>query len=156
MSAVQSIDSPSNGPPPDITERHPRLRRAINAGLVVSNDMGRRWWKDKYGSELSDDHWEDFNVPLRLGQILREHGICEGCIFAPRRPDPQQSGPYMSDFLVITQYFIGVWTNEGPDDYEEVLMEGVKPVETEVEERVKKWLKEELGKWQPLDKLILD
>lgn len=132
--------SPWYRPPPGVTKGTPRMFGSINAGLIISNDEGRRWFKEKYGRDLLDDHRADLNVPLRLAGILRENGIAQGCIFAPRRSDP-----FISDFLVITQHFVGRWMNDGPDNYDEVLDEDVKPKETVVEERVKEWLLEELG-----------
>ncbi|KDR82866.1 hypothetical protein GALMADRAFT_134407 [Galerina marginata CBS 339.88] len=110
----------------------------IKAGLLVSNEEGRRRFKEKYDIELTD--LQDMNIPLRLSRILRDKLIALGCIYAPRRSDP-----FMSDFLVITQCLSGCWRNDGPDNYQEVLMEDVKPKETVNEEQVKEWLEKELG-----------
>ncbi|KAF8875876.1 hypothetical protein CPB84DRAFT_438957 [Gymnopilus junonius] len=140
MAAHLNPDSPWYRPPPDVSKGIPRLRGTINAGLLVSNEEGRRWFKQKYGIELADHHRQDMNVPLRLSNILRDEGMALGCIFAPRRSDP-----FVSDFLVITQCLSGCWRNDGPDNYEEVLMEDVKPMETAHEERIKMWLEKELG-----------
>jgi len=54
--------------------------------------------------------------------------------------------PNASDFLVITQVLSGRWVNDGPDNYEEVLMADVKPVATAHEEEVKRRLESKLGK----------
>lgn len=113
----------------------PHISRTINAGLLVSNEERRRWFKQKCGIELGDR--EDLNVPLRLSQIVRDNGMALGCIFAPRL-----------DFLVIAQCLSGCWRHDGPD--EEVLTEDVKPIETVHEERIKEWLGKELGKWLSL------
>lgn len=71
MSASQSISSPSNQPLTDVPKGQPRLRRSIAAGLVISNDEGRRWFKDKFGTELPESHALDFNVPLQLEEMMK-------------------------------------------------------------------------------------
>lgn len=61
----------------------------------------------------------------------------------------------MSDFLIITQCLSGCWRNDGPDNYEEVLMDDVKPMETAHDEQIKEWVEKELGKWQSLSTFSL-
>jgi len=63
--------------------------------------------------------------------------------------------PNASDFLVITQVHSGLWINDGPDNYEEVLMDDVKPVAIAHGEEVKRRLESELGKRQPSGIFVL-
>jgi hypothetical protein len=131
-------------PPPGVTKGRPRLRNCIRAGLIISNEEGRRWFEQQYGARLDDDHSQDCNIPLRLNRILQESGIAVGCSFAPRR---HEAG--VSDFLVITQTQYGRWMNDGPENYEEVFQEEMKPHPSALEDKAKYRLENELGLWAP-------
>ncbi|KAF8161307.1 hypothetical protein B0H34DRAFT_700383 [Crassisporium funariophilum] len=143
MAAHRKPGSPWYGPPTD-SNGTPCVSGTINAGLLVSNEEGRRWFKQKYGIELADHHRQDFNVPLRLGQILRDNDMALGCTLVSRRSDT------FRDFLVITQCLRDCWRNYGSFISNEVCLEDVQLMEEAHEERTKTWLERELGKWHSL------
>ncbi|KXN84935.1 hypothetical protein AN958_11918 [Leucoagaricus sp. SymC.cos] len=142
--APDAIPPPWYRPPSGVTKGRPHLRNCIKAGLIISNEEGRRWFEQRFGVRLADHHRQDCNVPLRLNGLVQEAGIAVGCSFAPRR---QESG--VSDFLVITQTQYGQWMNDGPDNYEEVFQEELKPHPSVHEDKVKDRLENELGSWAP-------
>ena len=128
-------------PPPGVTKGQPRRLDSIIAGPLFSNDEGRRWFKDTYNNyELAKNHSQDLNICTRLEDLVVEKGIAFGCAAAPRR---FESG--ICDFIIITQIHHGPFTNDGPECYEEVLQEEIKPIPGVKEEEVKAWLKKELG-----------
>jgi len=140
--APDAIPRPWYRPPPGVTNGRPRLPNCIKAGLIISNEEGRRWFEQQYGARLADHHRQDSNIPLRLNRILQEGGIAVGCSFAPRR---HESG--VSDFVVITQTQYGRWMNDGPENYEEVFQEEMKPHPSALEDKAKYRLENELGVW---------
>ena len=63
-----------------------------------------------------------------------------GSCSAPRRLER------VSDSLVITQIDCGPFIHDGPEGYEEVLQEDRRPVPGVMEETVKAWLEDIVGK----------
>jgi hypothetical protein len=55
----------------------------------------------------------------------------------------------VSDFLVITQTQYGRWMNDGPENYEEVFQEVLKPHPSAHEDKVNDRLENELGSRAP-------
>ncbi|KAF5378109.1 hypothetical protein D9615_007563 [Tricholomella constricta] len=108
---------------------------------VKGNDEGRRWFKDTYNIELADHHRQDGNVRLRLNPLLKEKNIdAYSCHTAPRRLEG-----VICDWLIVTQILLGPFVHNGPDYYEEVYDEKMKPVPGVKEEKVKAQLKKEFG-----------
>ncbi|KAG6812467.1 hypothetical protein H0H92_002732 [Tricholoma furcatifolium] len=127
-------------PPPEVTEGPRRLRSSIVGGLLISNDEGRRWYKEMSNIELADHHRQDRSVNLKLAKQLVEKGIdaYDACT-APRRFD------IVHDFLVITHIVHGPFIHDGPEHYEEVLDEDRKPTPGAKEEKAKADLLSKLG-----------
>ncbi|KAG6852898.1 hypothetical protein C0991_008295, partial [Blastosporella zonata] len=124
-------------PPPDVVKGPLRTHLSIIAGLVISNDEGRRWFKDFYDYELPR-HSLDGNIPIRLQPLLCEKILdVYDCCMAPRRLESE-----ICDFLVITFIQRGPFVHNGPEAYEEVYDEDRKPIpgakEEEIKERLKK------------------
>lgn len=136
-----TLPPPWYRPPPGVTKSRPRIQDSIIGGLLIDNREGRRWFKEAYNYELPSHHRQDVNIPTRLDKLVIEKGIALGCRTAPRRLESA-----VSDFLVITQIQYGPFVNDGPDAYEEVLQEDLRPIPGVKEEEIKARLKQELGK----------
>jgi len=128
-------------PPPEVMKGPTRTRASIVFGPLISNDEGRKWFKDAYNYELASHHRQDYTVPYRLKQLVQEKGIALGCCMAPRRLEST-----VSDFLVITQILEGPFIHDGPYGYEEVFQEDRKLIPGVLEEEAKAQLKKEFGK----------
>ena len=135
-----ALPPPWYRPAPDITKGPTRTRACIVAGLLITNDEGRRWFKEKYDYPLPDHHRQDMNITMRLKALLEEKGIALGCRTAPRRLES-----LVADFLVITQIIKGPFVHDGPQSYEEVYQEDRKPISGVTEENIRTRLKEEFG-----------
>jgi hypothetical protein len=131
-----ALPPPWYRPPAHIKKGPTRARASIIAGLLISNEEGCRWFKEKYNYELPAHHRQDMNVAIRLETLLEEKGIALGGCTAPRRLE------IISDFLVITQVLQGPFVHDGPERYEEVFQEDLKPIpgvlEGEVEAKLKR------------------
>lgn len=137
----KSLPPPYYRPAPGVTQGHPRKQDFIISGPLIDNEEGRRWFRTCFQYELSSDHLEDLNIPTRLKKLIIDEGIAFGCCAAPRRLDP-----CVCDFLVITDIQFGPFVNDGPDNYEEVLQEDLRPTPGVKDEEAKAWLLNELGK----------
>jgi hypothetical protein len=138
--AKGGLPPPWYRPPPEVTRGPTRTRASIIFGPLISNDEGRRWFKDEYDYELASHHRQDYTVPYRLRELFQQKGIAFGCIMAPRRLGG------VNDFLVITQILEGPFIHDGPYGYEEVFEEDRKPIPGVLEEEVKAQLTKEFGK----------
>ena len=127
-------------PPPGVTKGPLRARTCIVAGLLITNDEGRRWFKERFNYQLADHHGQDVNVFIRLEGLVKEKGIAFGCFTAPRRLESD-----VTDTLVIMQIIEGPFFHDGPRSYEEVYEEDRKPVPGVREEEISVQLKKELG-----------
>jgi len=136
-----TLPPPNYRPPPGVTKGRPRMQDFIISGPLIDNETGRRWFQQTYQYELSSDHCEDLNIPMRLKELVTDEGIAFGCCAAPRRLDSS-----VCDFLVITEIQFGPFVNNGPDYYEEVLQEDLRPIPGVKEEKANAWLLKELGK----------
>ncbi|KAF5378132.1 hypothetical protein D9615_007570 [Tricholomella constricta] len=135
------LPPPFYRPPSSVVTGRRRTRSCIIGGLLIDNDEGRRWFKDTYNIELADHHREDMNVRLRLIPLLKEKNIdAYSCHTAPRRLEG-----VVCDWLIVTHIQLGPFVHSGPDYYEEVYDEDVKPVPGVKEEKVKAQLKKEIG-----------
>ena len=135
-----ALPPPWYRPPPGVTKGPTRTRACIVAGLLITNDEGRRWFKQKYNYQLADHHGQDLNVLIRLEDLVKEKGIAFGCFTAPRRLESD-----VTDTLVITQIIEGPFVHDGPQSYEEVYEEDRKPVPGVREEEIKVQLKNEFS-----------
>ena len=109
-------------------------------GILFNNEDGRTWFKEAYNFQLPSDHKRDLSVPIQLDGLLKKEGIAFGCCTAPRRLE------LVSDFLVITQIECGSFIHDGPETYNEVVQEDLRPVPGVKDEEVKAWIEKEVGK----------
>ncbi|KAG6827604.1 hypothetical protein H0H92_011143 [Tricholoma furcatifolium] len=137
-----ALPVPCYRPAPGDTKGLRRTRASIIGGLLIDNDEGRRWFKEKYDVELADHRYNgrDINVNLRIRRLLEEEGIDAYHICtAPRRFES------VCGFLIITHIERGPFIREGPEAYEEVYDEVLKPVPGLKEEQVRADLLLKLG-----------
>ena len=134
------LPPPNYRPHPSITKGPKRRSRSIVFGFLINYDDGRAWVKKTYGFELNSDHSQDLGIPLKLNILVKEKDMGFGCCPAPRRLE------LVSDCLIITQINRGPFIHDGPETYDEVLEEDLRPVPGVKEEQVKAWLEKEVGK----------
>lgn len=134
-------------PPPGEDTGSRAVWNTIIAGLIVSNEEGRRWFSEKFGIELADHGRQDANITLRLRPIFREKQIPYQCRWVPRRLDTRD------DIMIITQCLQGQWEHIGPINYSEVTEEDRKPIEGQAEQELRKRLLDEVGTCYPLPRV---
>ena len=127
-------------PPAGVTKGPTRFLDSIIFSILIDNEEGHAWFKKVYDCELDSDHSQDLSITIQLDDLVIEKGISFGCCPAPRRLE------VVSDFLVITQIERGPFIHDGPEAYDKVLQDDLRPIPGVKEKNVKAWLEKEVGK----------
>ncbi|KAG6855275.1 hypothetical protein H0H87_005617, partial [Tephrocybe sp. NHM501043] len=106
-----------------ITKGPKHLATSIISGLLIDNDEGYRWFKEKFNAKLTSDHSEHINVNLQLINTMAQKDIPLNCVTAPCRLESA-----VSNFLTITHVQTGCFVHNVPEAYDEVYDEDKKPI----------------------------
>lgn len=134
------LPHPCYRPPPGVMKGPTRMSDSIVFGFLIDNEDGRAWFNKSFKLQLPSNHQLDLNIPFRLNELVIKKDMAFGCCSASRRLE------VVSDCLIITQIIRGPFIHDGPETYDEVVQEDLRPIPGLKEEKVKAWLEEEVGK----------
>lgn len=134
--------TPTSAPPND-GDSFPEVRERINGGFVIPYAVGVAWFERKCKIKLNPDHREDLSVLVNLDKDLTERGLPYDIEFAHR------TDVRWNDFLLVTQWISGPFTNLGVPGSSEVTQDDLKDIlkPGEEEEEARKVILREYGRW---------